>query len=350
MEFFLEMLLTAVVAFLFSFLVAKLVSAASGAGGDDHTSDQPEIGVGGDGFETEELRFGLKMDVGVIESERDYRVVDENVELVDRFESEGDRVDEVEEAATGNAEELVVLTAEAESTAAVSPDNVIAEEMIVSGHDERRDSAEQISASSSPENVVAEETLSQGIEKTSACVEKDESVESEEVKVEESNTVEESDSEEENEENEEKEELSIEEDDDWEGIERSELEKAFVAASNLLADESGKVEEISGDAKMELYGLHKIATEGPCREAQPLAIMASARAKWNAWQKLGNMNQEEAMEQYLELVSKEIPALINTVGKMPELETSVVLPPNSGTTLDTTGVDSSKMGKGESSV
>lgn len=29
----------------------------------------------------------------------------------------------------------------------------------------------------------------------------------------------------------------------------------------------------------------------------------------NAWQKLGNMSQEEAMEQYLALVSKEIPGL-----------------------------------------
>lgn len=31
---------------------------------------------------------------------------------------------------------------------------------------------------------------------------------------------------------------------------------------------------------MELYGLHKIATEGSCKEAQPMAIMVTARAKW----------------------------------------------------------------------
>ncbi|KAL0727137.1 hypothetical protein Bca4012_023230 [Brassica carinata] len=388
MEFLLELLLTAVVALLFSFLVAKIVSASM-AGENDRGSDQAgetEIGVG-DGFATvEELRFGLKMDAPVVQSERKLRVVvDENVEHVDRFGSEADRVlDELEEGAKDV--ELVVPTVVAdESLAAVSP---IAKEMIVRGEDERRDLAGETSgklgdehgelivstaeaestASISPEIVVAEKIMNRGQEEElsstegiSSCVENVERrevvvTESEEVRVEESNSVEKSKDKmglNPEEENEEQEELTIEDDDDdWEGIERSELEKAFMAASNLL-EESGKGEEIGAEAKMELYGLHKIATEGSCREAQPMAVLVSARAKWNAWQKLGNMSQEEAMEQYLALVSKEIPGFMNTdhtVGKIPETETSVVLPPNPGTsedstTLDTTGVASSKNGK-----
>ncbi|KAG7546356.1 Acyl-CoA-binding protein ACBP [Arabidopsis suecica] len=386
MEFFLEMLLTAVVALLFSFLVAKLVSLATveNRGNDLSSSDQAEkheIGVG-DEFVTEEVRFGMKMDARrVLESERNFQVVEDNVELVDRFQTVADRVYELAEAATGNAkicgdrEKLVVLSAEAESSAAVSSENNV----IVRGQDEQSDSAEEIgsdqreelmvrtteaesTSSVSPENVVAEETKSQGQEGPielgkSVCVEKEEGggdvvvAESEELRVEESSdTVEESETEAENEE---KTELTIEEDDDWEGIERSELEKAFAAAAKLL-EESGKAEEIGAEAKMELFGLHKIATEGSCREAQPMAVMVTARAKWNAWQKLGNMSQEEAMEQYLALVSKEIPGLMNaghTVGKMSEMETSVGLPPNSGsledpTNLDTTGVDESSK-KGE---
>ncbi|CAD5328900.1 unnamed protein product [Arabidopsis thaliana] len=356
MEFFLEMLFTAVVALLFSFLLAKLVSVATVE--NDLSSDQPlkpEIGVG----VTEDVRFGMKMDARVLESQRNFQVVDENVELVDRFLSEeADRVYEVDEAVTGNAK--ICGDREAESSAAASSENyVIAEEVIlVRGQDEQSDSAEAESISSvSPENVVAEEIKSQGQEEVtelgrSGCVENEESggdvlvAESEEVRVEKSsNMVEESDAEAENEE---KTELTIEEDDDWEGIERSELEKAFAAAVNLL-EESGKAEEIGAEAKMELFGLHKIATEGSCREAQPMAVMISARAKWNAWQKLGNMSQEEAMEQYLALVSKEIPGLTkagHTVGKMSEMETSVGLPPNSGsledpTNLVTTGVDES---------
>ncbi|OMO64434.1 Acyl-CoA-binding protein, ACBP [Corchorus capsularis] len=95
-------------------------------------------------------------------------------------------------------------------------------------------------------------------------------------------------------------------DDDWEGIERSELEKAFGAAAKFV-EHKGDLEGLGNDVQMELYGLHKIATEGPCREPQPLAFMVSARSKWNAWQRLGNMNPDAAMEQYVALVSDRVP-------------------------------------------
>ncbi|CAF2027669.1 hypothetical protein YC2023_087380 [Brassica napus] len=359
MEFFLEMLLTAVVAVLFSFLVAKLVSvpmAGSSGGVVNDQAEENEIGVVA---VEEELCSGLKMDAPVVQSQRrlGVAVVDENVERVDRFGSEADRVvDEFEEA--GEGEDLVVTSDE--SSAAVSPENVIAEEMMARGEDKQRDAAEEFNvrtvgaestASVSLENVRAEEIMIGGEKvRSEEDVISGEVVvaEPEDVRVEESNTVEECEHKMELDtigEDKEKEELSIEEedDDDWEGIERSELEKAFAATSSLL-EESGKAEEIGDEVKMELYGLYKIATEGSCRETQPMAIMVSARAKWNAWQKLGNMSQEEAMEKYLALVSKEIPGLMNTVGKIP------VLPPNPGsledpTTLGTTGVAFSKNGK-----
>ncbi|KAH0935485.1 hypothetical protein HID58_012602 [Brassica napus] len=360
MEFFLEMLLTAVVAVLFSFLVAKLVSVSMVGNSGGVVNDQAEETEIGVVAVEEELCSGLKVDAPVVQSERRLGavVVDENVERVDRFGSEADRVvDEVKEGTKG--EDWVVTSDE--SSAAGSPENVIAEEMMVCGEDKQRDSAEELilrtvgaesTASVSLENVRAEEIMIGGEEvRSEEDVISEEVVvtESVEVSVEESNTVEETEHKmelntEEGEQNEEKEELSIvEDDDDWEGIERSELEKAFAATSSLL-EVSGKAEEVGDEVKMELYGLYKIATEGSCRETQPMAIMVSARAKWNAWQKLGNMSQEEAMEKYLALVSKEIPGLMNTVGKIP------VLPPNSGsledpTTLGTTGVAFSKNGK-----
>ncbi|XP_013601960.1 PREDICTED: acyl-CoA-binding domain-containing protein 3 isoform X3 [Brassica oleracea var. oleracea] len=381
MEFLLELLLTAVVALLFSFLVAKIVSVSM-AGESDRSSDQiekTEIGVGDGSATVEELCFGLKVDAPVVQSERKLRVVvDENVEHVDRFGNGADRVvDKVEEAARDV--ELVVLTTEAnEFLAALSPGNVIAKEMIVRDEDEGREETSgevgderqeliestaeaESTASVVQENMIAEEIINRGHEEelssaegVSSCVERGEVVvtESEEVRVEESNSGEKSEDKMEFS-IEEQVELSIEEDDDdddWEGIEKSELEITFSAASNLL-EQSGKGEEITAEAKMELYGLHKIATEGSCREAQPMAIMLSARAKWNAWQRLGNMSQEEAMEQYLALVSKEIPGLLNTVGKMPETETSVDLGSlEDPTTLDTIGVATSKNGEDESSV
>ncbi|CAM8943016.1 unnamed protein product [Rhodiola kirilowii] len=93
--------------------------------------------------------------------------------------------------------------------------------------------------------------------------------------------------------------------DDWEGIEMSKLDNDFTVAAAFVRkeDKDGKLSSISSEVKMLLYGLQKIVMEGPCREPQPMALKISARAKWNAWQRLGNMNPEDAMKQYITLVS-----------------------------------------------
>ncbi|KAF1861678.1 hypothetical protein Lal_00026093 [Lupinus albus] len=97
--------------------------------------------------------------------------------------------------------------------------------------------------------------------------------------------------------------------DDWEGIERSELEKCFGAAVVFVGSKSyaNRVADLSNDVKLKLYGYHRIATNGPCSEPQPMALKFSARAKWNAWQQLGNMRPELAMEQYISLLSESVP-------------------------------------------
>ncbi|XP_057423643.1 acyl-CoA-binding domain-containing protein 3-like isoform X2 [Lotus japonicus] len=102
------------------------------------------------------------------------------------------------------------------------------------------------------------------------------------------------------------------EDWEWEGVERSELEELFMAATGFVARNGcggggGGGDDGGSDVQMELYGLHKVATEGPCRESQPMPLMLSARAKWNAWQKLGNMSPEVAMERYISLLSDKFP-------------------------------------------
>ncbi|KAL5071822.1 hypothetical protein RYX36_022709 [Vicia faba] len=107
----------------------------------------------------------------------------------------------------------------------------------------------------------------------------------------------------------EKKEGEEEEDDEdweWEGIERSEVEKTFMSATNFVA-EKGYIGKCDDDLEMELYGLGRVAMEGPCREPQPMPLKLSARAKWNAWQKLGNMSPEIAMEQYISLLSDKFP-------------------------------------------
>ncbi|XP_074582187.1 uncharacterized protein LOC141838566 isoform X2 [Curcuma longa] len=97
--------------------------------------------------------------------------------------------------------------------------------------------------------------------------------------------------------------------DDWEGIECSDLEKLFGVAAEFVASEKGgnAVCKLSNKVQLQLYGLHKVATEGPCYEPKPMALMVAARSKWHAWQRLGNMSPETAMEEYISLLTNSIP-------------------------------------------
>lgn len=98
---------------------------------------------------------------------------------------------------------------------------------------------------------------------------------------------------------------SVVDEDDWEGIESTELERRFGAAVVFVGSKSNA--NLSNDVKMKLHGYHRIATQGPCHEPQPMALKFSARAKWIAWRQLGIMSPEEAMEQYISLLSENIP-------------------------------------------
>ncbi|KAL3833272.1 hypothetical protein ACJIZ3_008008 [Penstemon smallii] len=93
---------------------------------------------------------------------------------------------------------------------------------------------------------------------------------------------------------------------DWEGIERTELEKIFGKAVVYMSCKDNAA-QISKDLNLLLYGLQKVVLEGPCYGSQPMALNVSARSNWNAWQKVGNMSREMAMEKYIDVLSKAIP-------------------------------------------
>ncbi|XP_073057940.1 uncharacterized protein [Primulina eburnea] len=93
---------------------------------------------------------------------------------------------------------------------------------------------------------------------------------------------------------------------DWEGIERTELEKTFGKAV-VFVNSKNNADRVNGDVKLQLHGLQRIALEGVCYGSQPMALKVSARAKWNAWQKLGNMSRETAMEKYINILSEQVP-------------------------------------------
>ncbi|KAB2596834.1 acyl-CoA-binding domain-containing protein 1-like [Pyrus ussuriensis x Pyrus communis] len=96
-------------------------------------------------------------------------------------------------------------------------------------------------------------------------------------------------------------------DDDWEGVESTELDELFSAATAFVAAAAVDRQKVSSDAQLKLYGLYKIATEGPCSAPQPSALKMTARAKWQAWQKLGAMPPEDAMEKYIDIVTELYP-------------------------------------------
>lgn len=71
-------------------------------------------------------------------------------------------------------------------------------------------------------------------------------------------------------------------DDDWEGVESTELDEIFSAATAFVAATAADraAMKVSNDVQLQLYSLYKIATEGPCSAPQPSALKMTARAKW----------------------------------------------------------------------
>lgn len=97
-------------------------------------------------------------------------------------------------------------------------------------------------------------------------------------------------------------------DNDWEGIDGNELDQAFVMAASFVEKMAFDPSfTVSSNLQLQLYGLYKQATEGVCTASLPRAYKLTARAKWHAWKKLGNISPEEAMQQYISLLSELCP-------------------------------------------
>ena len=55
---------------------------------------------------------------------------------------------------------------------------------------------------------------------------------------------------------------------------------------------------------LRFYSYYKQATEGPCQKPKPAFWEVVNKAKWDAWNRLGNMSRTEAMENYVEELKK----------------------------------------------
>lgn len=356
MELIQELLITASVAVLLSFLVAKVVSMAM-AGDAGHQLRRKSSVDNEEGFIMEEMIFGERLSVQESESESRFHIVGEAVKKVGGPEEEKSvRVDQVfveerdilpenmlPEGVEGASEVVELLKNLSEGKSA-------GEEVVGEVVEEMFESKEPIVyglKENSPEvkpdkEEVVEEKVGEcylvGVEEgNSNC-----SVVEEMIKIKEPDEID--DFVEQSEEvkivrcevkkgDQEDEKGLFGDEDDWEGIEGGELEKDFAAAVNFVGMDD-MLSSVGSAVQMQLYGLHKVAMEGSCREPQPMASEVSARGKWNAWERLGNMNPEVAMEQYIALLSERVPGWMEDMtpgeDKMDTLEVSIHSTPDLG--------------------
>ena len=78
---------------------------------------------------------------------------------------------------------------------------------------------------------------------------------------------------------------------------KSTFEQAVAASKNLP-------ERPDNQTLLKIYSLYKQATEGDNEEAKPGFADIVARAKWDAWKKLEGTGNDEAMQQYIDLIEE----------------------------------------------
>ena len=81
----------------------------------------------------------------------------------------------------------------------------------------------------------------------------------------------------------------------------SSLEESF----EIAAEKARHIQNVSNDNKLKLYGLFKQVKEGPVAatgHTRPSFFDPTGRAKYDAWQSLGDLPQQQAMKDYIALV------------------------------------------------
>ncbi|KAM9337487.1 enoyl-CoA delta isomerase 2 [Symphorus nematophorus] len=62
------------------------------------------------------------------------------------------------------------------------------------------------------------------------------------------------------------------------------------------------------EVKLKIYALFKQATQGPCNTPKPGMLDFVNKVKWDAWKSLGSISQEEARQQYCDLIGSLVAA------------------------------------------
>uniref|UniRef100_UPI003AAA6FCA enoyl-CoA delta isomerase 2 n=1 Tax=Centroberyx gerrardi TaxID=166262 RepID=UPI003AAA6FCA len=78
---------------------------------------------------------------------------------------------------------------------------------------------------------------------------------------------------------------------------------ASVEQFNQAKDRLGSLKNDPGNqVKLQIYALFKQATQGPCNTPKPGMLDFVNKAKWDAWNSLGSITQDDARQQYCDLI------------------------------------------------
>ncbi|XP_072749024.1 acyl-CoA-binding domain-containing protein 5-B [Anoplolepis gracilipes] len=82
-------------------------------------------------------------------------------------------------------------------------------------------------------------------------------------------------------------------------------EEKFNAAVNVIRNlpKNGAYQP-SHEIMLRFYSYYKQATEGPCQQSKPAFWEVVKKAKWDAWSRLGNMSRLEAMNNYVQELTR----------------------------------------------
>lgn len=81
----------------------------------------------------------------------------------------------------------------------------------------------------------------------------------------------------------------------------STLKEAFDKA---MADSKNLSERPDNATLLKIYALYKQGSTGDNEEKKPSFTDMVARAKWDAWAKLKGTSQDDAMQQYVDLIAE----------------------------------------------
>ncbi|OMJ82665.1 hypothetical protein SteCoe_16589 [Stentor coeruleus] len=85
------------------------------------------------------------------------------------------------------------------------------------------------------------------------------------------------------------------------------VEQEFKAALNYIKDSKNPPLETNNEQKLDFYALFKQATDGAPKGSAPSRLKVVERAKFMAWKAREKLTKEQAMQEYVNLLTKLAP-------------------------------------------